>query len=117
VELSQLEREELDALLRGGSHAARKLKRAQILLAANEGVSDEVIAATLQVSGSTIYRTKRRLVEANLEGALNEEPRPYGANEQQERDEVTEEAVCSRCQAQSPKPEVTRGLYLGATSI
>jgi len=32
-------------------------------------------AATLQVSGSTIYRTKRRLVEANLEGALNEEPR------------------------------------------
>src|ERR1700680_3471367 len=28
------------------------------------------------VSGSTIYRTKRRFVEANLEGALSEEPRP-----------------------------------------
>ncbi|GGC08951.1 hypothetical protein GCM10011494_29510 [Novosphingobium endophyticum] len=75
VELSQSERDQLDAMLSGGRHAARKLKRAQILLAAQDGVCDEVIAATLQVSGSTIYRTKRRLVEANLEGALSEEPR------------------------------------------
>jgi transposase len=76
VELSQSERDELTALLSGGRHAARKLKRAQILLAADAGTSDEVMAATLAVSGSTIYRTKRRFVEANLEGALNEEPRP-----------------------------------------
>ena len=39
-------------------------------------MSDEEIAAALKVSGSTIYRTKRRFVEANLEGALTEEPRP-----------------------------------------
>jgi hypothetical protein len=62
--------------LSGGRHATRKIKRAQILVAANDGLSDEVIAATLKVSGSTIYRTKRRFVEANLEGALSEEPRP-----------------------------------------
>jgi hypothetical protein len=76
VELSQSERDQLDALLSGGRHATRKIKRAQILVAANDGLSDEVIAATLKVSGSTIYRTKRRFVEANLEGALSEEPRP-----------------------------------------
>src|SRR5258708_31207868 len=76
VELSQPERDELDALLSGGRHAARKLKRAQILLAADAGAGDEQIARTLRVSGSTIYRTKRRFVEANLEGALSEEPRP-----------------------------------------
>jgi transposase len=76
VELSQAERNALGALLSGGRHAARKLKRAQILLAADAGASDETIAATLAVSGSTIYRTKRRFVEANLEGALSEEPRP-----------------------------------------
>ena len=75
VGLSQSERDQLAALLSGGRHAARKIKRAQILLAANDGVSDEVIAATLKVSGSTIYRTRRRFVEANLEGALTEEPR------------------------------------------
>jgi hypothetical protein len=78
VELSQSERDQLDALLSGGRHATRKIKRAQILVAANDGLSDEVIAATLKVSGSTIYRTKRRFVEANLEGALSEEPRPGG---------------------------------------
>src|SRR6202047_1508867 len=76
VELSQSERDQLDALLSGGRHATRKIKRAQILVAANDVLSDEVIAATLKVSGSTIYRTKRRFVEANLEGALSEEPRP-----------------------------------------
>jgi hypothetical protein len=41
VELSQAEREQLTALLSGGKHSARKLKRAQILLAADAGVSDE----------------------------------------------------------------------------
>ena len=75
VDLSQSEREQLQALLSGGRHASRKIKRAQILLAADEGVTDEVIAATVKVSGSTIYRTRRRFVEANLEGALSEEPR------------------------------------------
>ncbi|MEF2250244.1 IS630 family transposase, partial [Ralstonia solanacearum] len=35
VELDQSEREVLAAMLSGGKHAARKLKRAQILLAAH----------------------------------------------------------------------------------
>src|SRR6202521_5239851 len=76
VELSQDERDELSALLSGGKHAARKLKRAQILLAADAGASDEDIAISIAVGGSTVYRTKRRFVEDNLEAALSEEPRP-----------------------------------------
>ena len=76
VELSQAERDELTALLSGGKHAARKLKRAQILLAADAGASDEEIASSVGVGGSTVYRTKRRFVLGNLEAALSEEPRP-----------------------------------------
>src|SRR2546423_4338592 len=76
VELSQAERSELTAMLSKGKRAARKLKRAQILLAADAGCSDEEIARTVAVSGSTVYRTKRRFVEGNLERALSEEPRP-----------------------------------------
>ncbi|MGY4568193.1 transposase [Bradyrhizobium sp. USDA 3256] len=76
VELSQVERGELKALLSGGKHASRKLKRAQILLAADAGAGDEEIARGIGVSGSTVYRTKRRFVEGNLELALSEEPRP-----------------------------------------
>src|SRR5580704_16463368 len=37
IELSQAEREALTTMLSGGKHAARKLKRAQILLAADGG--------------------------------------------------------------------------------
>jgi transposase len=76
VELSQTERDELKGLLSGGRHAARKLKRAQILLAADAGASDEEIARNVGVGGSTVYRTKRRFVMGNLEAALSEEPRP-----------------------------------------
>jgi transposase len=76
VELNQTERAELTALVSGGKNAARKLKRAQILLAADAGVSDDDIVASVRVSGSTVYRTKQRFVLGNLEAALCEEPRP-----------------------------------------
>ena len=76
VNLSQIERAALRALLSGGKHASRKLKRAQILLAADAGASNEEIARSVGVGGSTVYRTKRRFVEGNLERALSEEPRP-----------------------------------------
>ena len=76
VDLSEAERAELEALLRGGRHAARTLKRAQILLAADAGMPDETMAQSLGVGSSTVYRTKRRFVEGNLKRALSEEPRP-----------------------------------------
>jgi transposase len=76
VELSQTERAELTALLSGGKHAARKLKRAQILLAADAGANDDDIAISVGVGGSTVYRTKQRFVLGNLQAALSEQPRP-----------------------------------------
>src|SRR5262249_43700006 len=79
VDLTQYERAELEASLSRGKQPARKLKRAQILLAAHAGVSDEDIAVSVGVGGSTVYRTKRRFVEGNLERALSEEPRPGAA--------------------------------------
>jgi len=79
VDLIQSERDQLMALLSGGKHSARKLKRAQILLAADSGAGDAEIAARVVVGGSTVYRTKRRFVEGNLELALAEEPRPGAA--------------------------------------
>jgi hypothetical protein len=79
VELSQSERDRLTALLSGGKHPARKLKRAQILLAADAGAGDAEIAARVVIGGSTVTRTKRRFVAGNLELALAEEPRPGAA--------------------------------------
>jgi DNA invertase Pin-like site-specific DNA recombinase len=62
VTLTQCERDELTGLLSGGRHPARRLKRAQILLAADAGVGDEAIATSIGIGGSTVYRTKRRFV-------------------------------------------------------
>ena len=72
------------ALLSGGKHAARKLKRAQILLAADAGASDEEIARSVGV----VYRTKRRFVLGNLEAALREEPRPGAARKLSGKEEA-----------------------------
>ncbi|WP_315743496.1 IS630 family transposase [Bradyrhizobium sp. SZCCHNR1075] len=75
VDLSSAERAELELLLAGGSQAVRKLKRAQILLAADAGMGDDDIATSVGVGHSTVYRTRRRFVEGNLTAALSEEPR------------------------------------------
>jgi transposase len=88
VELSEVERSELTALLRGGRHAVRTLKSAQILLAADAGDSEQVIAHHVAVSAATVGRTKRRFVEGNLERALYEEPRPGVARLLSGRDEA-----------------------------
>ena len=52
MELSQAERDQLTDMLSGGKHSARKLKRAQILLAADGGVSEAVDRRQCQRSPS-----------------------------------------------------------------
>ena len=88
VELREEERCALEALLSGGKHAVRKLKRAQILLAADAGAGDEEIARSVGVGGSTVCRTRRRFVVGNLEAALNEEPRPGAARKLSGKEEA-----------------------------
>jgi transposase len=75
VTLETSERVELVAMVLGGKGAFRRLKRAQILLAADNGASDEEIARNVVVGTSTVYRTKQRFVEEGLERALSELPR------------------------------------------
>jgi transposase len=76
VELSDEERAELRDLTSKGSLSARKMKRSQILLKADEGWKDKEIIQALNTSRSTVERTRRRYVEGGLEKALNEDPRP-----------------------------------------
>ena len=76
VTLDTSERVQLAAMVLGGKGAFRRLKRAQILLAADSGSTDEEIARNVAVGTSTVYRTKQRFVEEGLERALSELPRP-----------------------------------------
>lgn len=76
VTLDTSERVQLVSMVLEGKAAVRKLKRAQILLAADAGSTDEEIARNVSVGTSTVYRTKQRFVEEGLERALSELPRP-----------------------------------------
>ena len=75
VTLSDNEREQLEPLLHSGTHAARKVTRARILLKVAEGWEDSAIAAALVVGRATVERLRQRFVEEGL-GALEEHPRP-----------------------------------------
>jgi Homeodomain-like domain len=78
VDLSEAERLELEALLSGGRHAARKLKRAQILLAADAGASKRRLPAPC---GSADRRSMEPSGASSkaIWNSLSEEPRPGAA--------------------------------------
>jgi transposase len=104
VTLTSEERQQLEAFVHGGKGAVRKLKRAQILLAADARSTDEAIARNVGVGTSTVYRTKQRFVEDGLERALNEVPRPGPPRKLSASDEALLVAVaCS-----SPPPGQAR---------
>lgn len=76
VRLTEAERGQLLNRVRQGRDSARRLNRARTLLKADAGWKDEAIAEALDLTGSTVARTRKRFVEEGLEGALNERPRP-----------------------------------------
>jgi transposase len=76
VKLEPDEQEMLLELTGKGRVSARKMKRAQILMKADEGWKDEDIIRALNTSRSTVERTRKRMVEGGLDKALNEDARP-----------------------------------------
>lgn len=76
VKLSPDERAELESLIRKGRESVRKVKRALVLLAVDDGDKDEVIADKVRVSAGTVARIRQRFAEEGLQAALSERPRP-----------------------------------------
>jgi len=76
VTLSKEEREELEAIVRKGSHKSQKVINALLLLNCDRGkfqpcpMKNEDIAAILRISMRKIDRVKRRFVEEGLASAL-----------------------------------------------
>jgi transposase len=93
VDLTKEERTYLLDLIKGGKQASRKLNRARILLLADEGKTDGEIAEALHTGTATVQRTRQRFVEGNLEGALNERPRPGGQKKLDEKGEAILETL------------------------
>ena len=76
VRLSKEERKDLEAWVSKGKGSARRLRRARILLLADEGQEaggwkDSDIAEALSASVRTVERTRQNCVEQGSEAALN----------------------------------------------
>lgn len=70
------DRDLLEHLIRCGSTAQKIALRAQILLGAAEGKSNNELSTTLSVSRPTILLWRKRYREAGLAGILKDAPRP-----------------------------------------
>jgi transposase len=88
IELTDLEREELEGLSRRRRTAQGLARRAQIVLAAAEGLENKQIAAQLGSDAGTVGKWRRRFAERRLDG-LYDEPRP-GAPRRIGDDEIAE---------------------------
>ncbi len=75
IELSVLERDELEHLTRRHKTGQSLARRARIVLAAAEGLENKTIAKTLGVNANTVGTWRRRYWERGLDG-LYDEPRP-----------------------------------------
>lgn len=88
IDLTSDERTFLMEITSKGKASARKIKRANLLLMADQKQhTEKQITELLGVSSSTIYRTKRDFVEDSLERALEEssrsgQPRKLNANKE-----------------------------------
>jgi transposase len=76
VTLSSEERLHLQSLISKGKSAAQKLRRARILLKADESPGspawiDEQISKAVEVNISTVEKTRQAFVEEGMEAALN----------------------------------------------
>ena len=75
IELSALERRELEGLARRRRTAQGLARRARIVFLAAEGLENKVIAARLGAAQDTVGKWRRRFAERRLDG-LYDEPRP-----------------------------------------
>jgi transposase len=76
INLNDEERQTMLDMTHKGKINARQMKRAMILLKADEGASDPKIMSALNVSRPCVERIRKRFVTGGLDKALNEDPRP-----------------------------------------
>lgn len=67
---------QLQQLLTKGKHSVRSLKRAQVLLALQDGKAPSAVAQLVGVSPAMVYNIRNRYVAEGLTVALSEKPRP-----------------------------------------
>ena len=120
VTLTSEERKELKAFIRVGKGSASKLRRARILLKADQakggpGWADQRIAEALECGVATIERIRQRFVEEGLEQALV--PRPTTRTYLRKIDGTAEAHLVALCCADPPQGRARWTLKLLADKL
>ncbi len=76
VKLSEEQRRRLEKAISSGRAPARELAHARVLLEADEGKTDEQVAASVRVSPRTVARVRKRFREEGPDRALSRRPQP-----------------------------------------
>ncbi len=78
VVLERQQKEQLEAMLRKGRWSPREIKRAKILLMANDNreISNGKIAESLSLALETVRKTRERFIQEGLGAAVFDRPRP-----------------------------------------
>lgn len=97
VSLDKQQRKFLKDITTKGKESARKIKRASILLLADEGKKDKEIMETVRVSDGMVENIRKKFVLEGLENAINEKSRqgqPKKINGRKEAELIT--LACSQ---------------------
>ena len=102
VTLTAEEREQLQAVVKTGKAAARKITHARILLLADEGEfgpgkTDVRIVEALETSVRTVEQVRKRFVEEGLEQAVNPKPQPQRPSQVKIQGQVEDQLVKLAC--------------------
>lgn len=86
--------------MKTGAKKARAIARANVLLLADEGRSNDEICNATRVHRQSIWRIKKRYLKEGLDSVLKEKPRPGQPKKYTDRDEA--EIIATAC-ASPPK--------------
>ncbi len=100
VALRPQEKKKLRAIVSIGQNKATVIRRAHILLKADEGKTDVEISQLLYVSEQTIRRTRLRYKNEGLQAALEDKPHPTPTPKLSEKQEA--QLVATTCSTPPP---------------
>jgi len=104
LSLRKRERESVQAFRSKGEHMAREFNRAHILAALDRKIPERQIMEVLGVGRTAIWRTRAAYLEAGLDFALHDVPRP--GKPQRYRAEAQAQVAALACS--SPPPGARR---------
>jgi transposase len=96
VNLDDEQKEQLKVLINKGKHSARVIKRARVLLMAEQDKKDEEISALVGYCISQVKNIRKRFFLEGLEPTLKERPRPGAPLKLDRRaEEIASAIACS----------------------